>query len=70
MCLGSFCYQPVNARGAAAVKDDIAQPALSKISLKNYWSLLHISLNINNSPLIEPRTVAKNETIIEKALPI
>ena len=56
----------MNARGAGVVKGDLAQPALSKLSSKNYSSFLRKSLDINSSP-IEPRTVANIGAIIGRA---
>ena len=56
----------MNARGAGIVEGDLAQPALSKLSCKNYWLFLSISLNIN-SPTIEPRTVTNSGAIIGRA---
>ena len=58
----------MNARGAGVVEGDLAQPAGSKLSWKNYWSVLRISLDIN-SPPIEPRTVANSGGIIGRAPP-
>ena len=53
---------------AAAVEGDLAQPAQSKLSWKNYSLFLRISLDIN-SLTIEPRTVAKSGAIIGRAPP-
>ena len=58
----------MNARRAGVVEGDLAQPALSKLSWKHYWSLLRISLEIN-PPQIEPRTVANSGAIIGRAPP-
>ena len=58
----------MNARGAGVVEGDLAQPALSKLSWKNYWSFLRKGLDIN-SPPIEPRTVDNSEAIILRVHP-
>ena len=56
----------MNARGAGVVEGDLAQPALSKLSWKNYWSFLRKSLDVN-SLLNEPRTVDNSGAIIGRA---
>ena len=58
----------MNARVAGVVEGDLAQPALSKLSLKNYWSFLRKSYDIN-SPPIEPTTGANSGAIIGRAPP-
>ena len=58
----------MNAREAGVVEGDLAQNALSKLSKKNYWSFLRISLEINSLP-IEPRTVANSGAIKKRVQP-